>query len=392
MLYLFEGNIGAGKSTLLRRIEEEYGDKFVVIQEPVDEWSKCRDPQSGNSIFELFYHDQTRYGFMFQVYVMETRLKRLLDTIKQYPNKIVLMERSLYSDCLVFADLLHKMGKMTDMEYVVYRQFWDTIVKDLLNTHVKGIVYLYIEPDIALQRIFKRNRKGEESMPLDYIKQLHEQHELWLNDPSKINKPILKLNSNEPIDIHRLVAFLTSRLHVNIPSPKRYNPDNGVKSYDVYAFNFGGVITRDSGQRIMDTIHYIYENNLEDFVNNYKIFDQTRIDELNMIFNRLIADNKKIYIITHIYKDVVEAVMKKYFEHAMQHITILACRGNISTVRSQIQCVSKMEALDLIAEDSESIVYFDDSSSTVYELSKDCPHTKSFFMPGPIMYEHLFEN
>ncbi len=42
-------------------------------------------------------------------------------------------------------------------------------------------MYLKCSPEICLQRIRTRNRKGEEDISLEYIETVHERHEEWIN-------------------------------------------------------------------------------------------------------------------------------------------------------------------------------------------------------------------
>jgi len=42
------------------------------------------------------------------------------------------------------------------------------------------LVYLRAKPETCLERIKSRNRPEEQSITLDYLKQLHECHEEWL--------------------------------------------------------------------------------------------------------------------------------------------------------------------------------------------------------------------
>ena len=45
-------------------------------------------------------------------------------------------------------------------------------------------MYTFILPQRNVERIIKRNRKGE-SIPIEYLKRCHEYHENWLNSYSK---------------------------------------------------------------------------------------------------------------------------------------------------------------------------------------------------------------
>lgn len=210
MIYLLEGNIGAGKSTLLNRIAEHYGNRFVLIQEPVDEWSTFKD-KNGKSIFEHFYEDKARYSFMFQVFVMQSRLHRLLEAIRNHPNAIVFMERSLYSDYYIFADLLHTQNLISDMEYSVYKSIWNNFVRNFMEEHIKGVIYLHVEPEVALERIKVRNRNGESAISLDYLKALHEQHQKWLigKEHADCNVDnILVLDAAKHVELTDVIGFL----------------------------------------------------------------------------------------------------------------------------------------------------------------------------------------
>lgn len=58
------------------------------------------------------------------------------------------------------------------------------------------LVYLRTDPEVAYQRIKTRNRSEEKDVPFEYIKNLHELHDKWLNvhktDVPK-NIPVRKL-------------------------------------------------------------------------------------------------------------------------------------------------------------------------------------------------------
>jgi deoxyadenosine/deoxycytidine kinase len=41
------------------------------------------------------------------------------------------------------------------------------------NLPLKAIIYLKCSPELCLERIKKRNRKGEEGITIDYIKKVH---------------------------------------------------------------------------------------------------------------------------------------------------------------------------------------------------------------------------
>lgn len=167
-----EGNIGSGKSTLLAKLREIYKDDVNVIflKEPVDEWEKIKD-ENGVSILEKFYEDQNKYSFPFQMMAYVSRLKVLRDALKgigfsQNKKTIIITERSLYTDKMVFAKMLYDSGKIEHINYQIYLNWFDTFSEEF---PVHKIVYVKTSPEKCHNRIHKRSREGEEHIPLDYL-------------------------------------------------------------------------------------------------------------------------------------------------------------------------------------------------------------------------------
>ncbi|KAJ9601596.1 hypothetical protein L9F63_000250, partial [Diploptera punctata] len=143
----------------------------------------------------LMYDNPSRWGLTFQTYVQLTMMKaHLCPTTK--PLKI--MERSLFSARYCFVENLYKQGLMTEYEYVVLDEWFNWIVSNL-NISVDMIVYLRTEPEVVYERVKSRSRKEENSVSLDYLKQLHELHEVWLhkNDTFSSTTPIIILDANQ---------------------------------------------------------------------------------------------------------------------------------------------------------------------------------------------------
>jgi len=169
-----EGNIGSGKSTLLANLREHYKNNVNVIflKEPVDEWAKIKDI-NGTTILEKFYADQEKYSFSFQMMAYVSRIKVLRDTLKekQKDNQekkqyIIITERSLYTDKMVFAKMLYDSGKIEDVNYQIYLNWFDTFSGEF---PVHKVIYVKAAPEKCYERIAKRSREGEENIPLEYL-------------------------------------------------------------------------------------------------------------------------------------------------------------------------------------------------------------------------------
>lgn len=182
-----EGNIGSGKSTLLKNLKKYYEDNFIenveiiFLKEPVDEWEKIKD-ENGITMLEKFYSDQYKYSFAFQMMAYISRLKVLKDAINNIKNKnskiIIITERSLYTDKMVFAKMLYDSGKIEEINYKIYLNWFDTFSDEF---PVNKIIYVKASPEICFQRIIKRSRTGESNIPIDYLMMCNNYHDNMLD-------------------------------------------------------------------------------------------------------------------------------------------------------------------------------------------------------------------
>jgi deoxyadenosine/deoxycytidine kinase len=214
-----EGNIGSGKSTLLANLRK-YFDKnscVIFLKEPVDEWSKIKD-ENGTTILEKFYADQYKYSFSFQMMAYISRLKLLKDTINQIKVKqdkfikerrqednyfklskyIIITERSLFTDKMVFAKMLYDTGKIEHVNYQIYLNWFSTFAHEF---PIHKVIYVKTDPKICHQRIGKRHRDGEENIPIDYLNSCSDYHDNMLDKSSSecVCKEQLVLDGNNDI-------------------------------------------------------------------------------------------------------------------------------------------------------------------------------------------------
>lgn len=209
MLISIEGNIGSGKSTLINFFKTLESDNIVFVDEPVSEWLNIK--VNDKNALELFYENQKDNSFWFQILAYITRLKELLHTIKNNPNKIIISERSIYTDKFVFAKMLYEMGYLSEIEWTTYNYWFDTF-KD--ETKLDLILYVNTDPEESFRRIKIRNR-GEEvnSISLDYLKTCHQKHQEWL---SNSDTKIVEINGHQSIEnIQQFARQFTQQLKIN---------------------------------------------------------------------------------------------------------------------------------------------------------------------------------
>ena len=175
-MFFIEGNVGTGKSTFLQKLKEVGLD---VIFEPVDIWTSIRN-DNGKTLLEEFYNDQKRYAYTFQSIAFRTRVQNIENS---KVNTVI--ERSIFTDRNVFAKTCYENGMMNEIEWNDYTSWFDWLATSF-NINPKGYIYLRASPDISYDRIQKRSRSGEETIPFDYLNELHNKHENWLLDEPNV--------------------------------------------------------------------------------------------------------------------------------------------------------------------------------------------------------------
>lgn len=175
-----EGCVGSGKTRFLNFLKtnrEMQGVEF--LDETLEQWENFH----GKNLLELFYADPQEFAFTFQNYALLSMIER---QIPSETAEIRIMERSPTSSLLIFAELMHKSGHISDVQKEILRDWYGLVEKNkLANLNIDGHIYVKTPPEIALDRIAFRNRTSEQHLTELYAQQLEIAHENWLLQKNK---------------------------------------------------------------------------------------------------------------------------------------------------------------------------------------------------------------
>ncbi|KAB0790013.1 hypothetical protein PPYR_14905 [Photinus pyralis] len=185
---IIEGNIGSGKSTFLQHFENH--KDVCVLSEPVEMWRNC----AGHNLLANHYENPVKWSFTFQSYIQLTMLQRHTFVTSK---PIKLLERSIFSARYCFIEQLFRRGTLEAPSVSVLNE-WFKYVITKFDVSVDLIVYLRTSPEVVYERVLTRNRKEEQSVSLQYLKDLHDLHENWLFHKTAFSRPahVLTLNAD----------------------------------------------------------------------------------------------------------------------------------------------------------------------------------------------------
>jgi len=195
MLISIEGNIGTGKTTLINILKKRFTEKHSVIfvEEPLQQWLDLVDGD-GSNILGKFYENQERWSYSFQMHAFITRTKDILKQNTQ--DNVIIIERSVLTDCNVFATLLHESGKISDLEWKLYLEWFSWLTEHFSSVKPDKYVYLKADPEVSFNRMVKRTRDEETNIPLEYLISVSKKHDTWLLDDSMENVITIDVNSD----------------------------------------------------------------------------------------------------------------------------------------------------------------------------------------------------
>ncbi|WP_425378370.1 deoxynucleoside kinase [Spiroplasma endosymbiont of Polydrusus pterygomalis] len=192
------GVVGVGKSTVSKMLGEKH--KYLVMDEPVEE----------NPYLDQYYADPKGMAFKMQVYMIMARSKQLKQA-KITSN--IIFDRSILEDP-IFVDVLYELGYMNKIDYKVYKEFYVVVVLQSLyldeNIKPELVVYLRVDPEIAMERISKRGRASEQNVGSAYWALLNRKYEEWYErSKDKFNFLVIDANHKTPEEI---VAIISEKL------------------------------------------------------------------------------------------------------------------------------------------------------------------------------------
>jgi deoxyadenosine/deoxycytidine kinase len=194
------GNIGVGKSTLTAMLAGHFG--WTAFYEAVDD----------NPYLADFYRDMERWSFHSQIYFLSRRLRHHKDLLA-HPGHVV-QDRSVYEDAEVFAQNLYRQGLMAERDYDSYRELYLVMAELLPPPDL--LIYLKADVPALLNRISLRGRDFERAISPDYLAQLNDLYNAWIDDFILCPVLAIKTDSIDFVQSQEDFAAITAQISAHL--------------------------------------------------------------------------------------------------------------------------------------------------------------------------------
>jgi len=194
------GNIGAGKTTLTKMLARYYG------------WEPRFESVSFNPYLEDYYGDIKRWAFCLETYFLKERYKDML-AIQQASHTIV-QDRSIFEGVYVFVRNNYERGDLSERDFETFMELFDLMKSQMKMPDL--MIYLRKSVPALITQIQKRGRDYEQTMQIDYLKDLNDKYEDFIY--GKYEGRVLVIESdgmdfeNNPTDFRKVIDRVDAEL------------------------------------------------------------------------------------------------------------------------------------------------------------------------------------
>jgi deoxyadenosine/deoxycytidine kinase len=180
---VIDGLILAGKTTaisnLKARLLSSTDTTFNFFEEPVNSWMN-------EGWLEKYYSNISKFASSFQMRIILSHIqqKNEIEEInrgQESMNIVNISERSAITTLNVFSKMLVADGVLDEIEFKLHEQ----MIEMFKYKKPDILIYLNIDPEIALLRNLKRMRNGESNIQIEYLRKLNQAYLCELGNLAK---------------------------------------------------------------------------------------------------------------------------------------------------------------------------------------------------------------
>ncbi len=200
MYIAIAGNIGAGKTTLTKMLAKYYG------------WEPRFESVSFNPYLEDYYADIKRWAFCLETYFLKERYKDMQAV--QRAGHTIVQDRSIFEGVYVFVRNNYERGDLSQRDFETFMELFDLMKSQMKMPDM--MIYLRKSVPALIAQIQKRGRDYEQTMQIDYLKDLNDKYEDFIYH--KYEGRVLVIDSdgmdfeNNPADFRKVIDRVDAEL------------------------------------------------------------------------------------------------------------------------------------------------------------------------------------
>lgn len=194
------GNIGAGKTTLTAKLAKHYN------------WIAQFESVESNPYLEDFYNDMERWAFNLQIHFLNSRFNHVKHILES--RSTIIQDRTIYEDAYIFAATLHRSKIMTDRDFRTYMDLYDSMIGFIKPPDL--LIYLRADIPKLVEQIQKRGRVYEEALRINYLKDLNNHYEAWIQNYKSGKVLIIDVNKIDFIKREEDFGYIINKIDVEL--------------------------------------------------------------------------------------------------------------------------------------------------------------------------------
>ena len=172
------GNIGCGKTTLTRMLAQHYG------------WTPKFESVSHNPYLEDYYKDIERWSYNLETYFLAQRFQDVLEIAKS--EEVIIQDRTIMEGVYIFVSNNKAMCNLSYRDFDTYMQLFSLMMSMVKTPDL--LIYIKSSVPHLVSQIQKRGRDYEKSISIEYLNNLNERYEDWINS---YDGPVLVIEADE---------------------------------------------------------------------------------------------------------------------------------------------------------------------------------------------------
>mgnify|MGYP003403056455 FL=1 len=160
------GNICCGKTTLTKMLAKHYG------------WTPKFESVAHNPYLEDYYKDIERWTYNLETYFLAQRFQDVLDIAKS--DDVIIQDRTILEGVHIFVANNKAMGNMSDRDYETYMHLFSLMMSMVKKPDM--LIYLKSSVPHLVSQIQKRGRDYEKSISIEYLNNLNERYDKWIEE------------------------------------------------------------------------------------------------------------------------------------------------------------------------------------------------------------------